>query len=267
MKRLSGLSMLTIALVASACSAEGPPPILEFSEADDRLLDYPFAPEVTGLVEVDSTEISGEVRVRVADSRDHLVVSGQLTVLDVPDTGMMFIHLEAAQAPEAPEAPEAPAEEPEEPETDPANPEEPTIDEEALESDDMRFVLLTENEEGAWAPIVVAGEYEIDGIPTVSQLISFDMIVYSPEHKQMMGYHGSIGREFTGAMDVPTTGRIGVFALPEVTADGELVGAHQYTMQALCGEAACVDPVEQGPRADVNIINSEDLGAADSLSR
>jgi len=278
MKRLIGLSALALALAASACAPEQDPlDILEVGELDDRLLDYPFVPQVSEIVEVGDIEVSASSRVRLASSKDHLVVAGPLHVLDVPDEGMMFIHLEARSEEPAQPAPDADGEEAVEPsaeegapDTDADAPEaEPELPEavepEALEADDMRFVLFTENEEGAWTPIVILGEYDIDGIPTISQLISFDVVVYSPEHQRMVGYHGSIGREFSGAMDVPTTARIGVFALPEITA-GELIGRHPYTLQALCGEGACQDPVPRGPRSDAAIGGSE-LGTSGALSR
>ena len=216
MRNLARTSALLLAFAAAACSA-GDTDLLESDESDDRLSDYEWTWDMTKEIEVAAMSTDSSITVSLSDGV--ATIQGPVFEADIPEDGTMQL----------------------------------SVSSRGLDSltDDLQFMLMVKDARGNWSPKEWTHEYEIDGVPSVSKISTFDSLTYSPADDSLVAVNSIVG-EFTkenAALRGATS--FGIFVVPEEVSllgfdVAAIDGGYDFTVEADCNGKPCDrDPFRQ----------------------
>jgi len=208
MLRLRNLApLLLLGVGLAACVADDAAP-LPGDDGDDRLADVKWDWSATKEAEVTTVETDATFEV-VVDGKTALV-KGPIFAADIPTGGKMEL----------------------------------SVTSRGLDSltDDLQFMLMIRDERGKWSPKEFLFEYELDGVPSVSKLSTFDSVTYFPAEDRISAVNGVVGEFEKSKAGLQGVSSVGIFALPEEVSLGiglSLDGSYDFTIEASCDGRPC----------------------------
>jgi len=207
MLRIRSLAPLLLGLGLAACAADDVGPI-DDDGTDDRLADFKW--DWSASKEAEVTTVDTDATFEVSLDGKTALVKGPIFEADIPTGGKMELSVASR----------------------------------GLDSltDDLQFMLMVRDERGKWAPKQWTFEYELDGVPSVSKLSTFDSLTYLPAEDRIIAVNGVIGEFDKLGAGLKGASSVGIFALPEEVSLGvglSLEGSYDFTVTASCDGRPC----------------------------